>query len=85
MTCLRLRPGFRRVRAFTCALNRAYAFGAIFRRLGRFPPVKLNPRQLRFQGRSTVLLLQFTCSFRHRVMKRLMLASTRAPARALRT
>jgi hypothetical protein len=37
---LRLRPWFRLVRAFTRALNRTRALGAIFRRLGRFVVVK---------------------------------------------
>lgn len=84
MTCVRLRPGFRLVRACTRALNRPSVSGAILRRLGRFPPVKRNPKKLRFQGWSTALVALLTRSFRRCGMKRLIRAITRAPARALR-
>ena len=67
------------------SLNRASACGATRRRGGALPVVKLKPRNLRRDGRSTALLAAFTRSSRGLATTRVTLAMTRSPARRLRT
>ena len=81
----RLLPQGRRVSRRPWALNRARAGGAIFRRLGCFPPVKGNPRNLRSGGLPTALFPRFPLSLRRWVRNRLTLSLTRRPARSLLT
>jgi hypothetical protein len=52
---------------------------------GGYCLVKLNPRNVRRQGRSTALLALCTTSFSWRLRNRVTLANTRSPARALFT
>ena len=47
--------------------------------------MKLKPRNLRFQGRSTALLSRFTFSFNFPSTKRITDSITRSPARLLAT
>jgi hypothetical protein len=65
-------------------LSALRAFSLTRRRWG-YCLVKLNPRNVRRQGRSTALLALFTTSFSWRLRNRVTLANTRSPARALFT
>jgi hypothetical protein len=77
---LEARPRVRRVSSRIFALKRARACGAM-RRRGSFPPVKLNPKNLRTGGLATALLDLLTVSLRRFARNRSMLAITRSPAR----
>src|SRR6266487_1990367 len=77
--CARLLPRVRRVSSLIRPRNRATAWGAM-RRRGRFPYVKLKPRNLRVLGRATALLALLTFSLRRLVRNLSTLAITRAPA-----
>ena len=82
--CWRLTPRTRRVSFRTRAFNRSNVLSAR-RRFGRWPWVKLKPRNVRSRAAATALFATLTLSFSRVVMKSVILAITRCPARALRT
>jgi hypothetical protein len=83
ISCDRLVPQVRRVISRTFILNLSRAFGAMRRSLPSFE--MLNPRNLRSSGRATALFASLTFSRSFLIRNRLTEATTRSPARRVRT